>query len=159
MLRLILLFLAALLAACSPPLDWREVRGDKAPFSVLMPAKPSRLTRPVNLDGLQVEMSMTAAEAEGMTFAVGAAPLPDSTQAPHALDAMQRAMLNNIGGTVRQATPERIDATGTANGKPAFLYARFTAKGQWVYQAVVLARDKAAPPEALDTFFQSFQPR
>ena len=149
------------LTACSPRLDWREVQGNDAPYSVLLPAKPTRLSRQINLDGLPVNMAMTAAEVGGLTFAVGAVQLQNATQTPHALDAMKRAMISNIHGTIRPSTTKDghdIEAVGEANGKPAVLYARFTARGLWVYQVVLLAREEAVAPETLDTFFGSFQP-
>ncbi|MEO8598312.1 MAG: hypothetical protein ABI656_00610, partial [bacterium] len=89
-----------LLSACSPRLNWRQVDGVDAPFVVLMPAKPSTLSRPIDLDGLPVTMSMTAAEVDGVTFAVGVIALPDAASAPRALQAMKLALVRNINGSI-----------------------------------------------------------
>jgi hypothetical protein len=160
---------AFVLSACSPKHNWREVQGSNVPYSVLLPAKPASYSRPVNLDGLPVTMTMTAAEVDGVTFAVGTAELPDAAQAPHALRAMKTAMLHNIQGTIKNekasgldAVPTTIDieATGTpAGGQPHVLFARFAAKDKWVYQAVILGKEKAVTPEVVDTFFKSFKVR
>ena len=82
-----LAFLCALaaalaLAACSPTYNWRDYTSPDARYRVTFPAKPSSATRTIDLDGLQVSMTMTAAEVEGATFAVGAAEAPDAGRAP-----------------------------------------------------------------------------
>lgn len=157
-------------SACSPTYDWRNVRGADAPFAVLFPAKPTTYSRSVNLDGMQLTMTMTATEVDGVTFAVGTASLPDPAKAQTALNAMKTALVKNIGGTIRHeksvATPTspipsiEVDAVGApsaANGRPRLLFARFAAKGQRIYQVVVIGREKAVPDEAVDTFFTSFK--
>lgn len=159
---------ALLLLGCTPHFDWREVRGSNAPFSVLLPAKPVTLSRPVNLNGIQVTMTMTAAEVDGVAFAVGSAELADAASAAAALEAMQAAMLKNIGGSVRRQTSSgagsnrSIDleaigapARGTA---PPLLVARFVARERRVYQAVVLGPEPAVAREAVETFLTSFKP-
>lgn len=154
---------AALLIACSPKFDWREVRGTGAPFVVLLPAKPASHTRDVNLDGLQVSMTMTAAEVDGVTFAVGTAELPDAALAPKALAAMKTALVRNIGGAIKQektsaagAVPATIDieATGTESH---VLLARFLAKDRRIYQVVVVGKEEALSREAADMFLTSFK--
>ncbi len=155
------------LLGCSPQYDWREVRGEGAPYSILLPAKPASLARPINLDGLQVTMTMTAAEVDGTTFAVGVVDLPEDAQAPHALTAMKTALLKNLGGTVQRETasgpggaPEMIElvAVGTgADGRRKDLSARFIARGKRVFQLVALGPENALTPDALDTFFTSFK--
>ena len=150
---------AAVLAACSPKFDWREVRGTSAPFVVLLPAKPATHTRSVNLDGISVDMTMTAADAGGVTFAVGTAELPDAAQAQHALTAMKTALVRNIGGTVRKETAPaagtlEVEAAGTDS---RLLLARFIARDKRIYQVIAVGKESALPPEAADTFFTSFK--
>jgi hypothetical protein len=162
------------LSACSPKFDWREVHGVEAPFAVLMPAKPATFSRAINLDGMQVKMTMTAAEVDDVTFAVGSAELPDAGKSGAALLAMKTALVHNIGGTIRSekssahtqtgkpaASQIDIEAIGTpgANtaGQPRLLVARFIAQDKRIYQAIVLGREKALTREALDTFFTSFK--
>lgn len=159
------------LAGCSPKYDWREVHGTDAPFVVLLPAKPATFSRPVNLDGMQVTMVMTAAEVGGVTFAVGSAELPDAGAAQLALLAMKKAMLNNIQGTIQSeksaatvsgaaatsSIATDIEATGSIGGKPARLFARFAAQDKRVYQAIVLGPEQALSRDAVDSFFTSFK--
>jgi hypothetical protein len=165
------------LSACTPNYNWREVRGTVAPFVVLMPAKPSVDSRPVNLDGIPVTMTMAVAEVDEVTFAVGSAELPDAGKAVAALNAMKTALVKNIGGTIKSEKSSTaaqssgqansriavidIEAIGTAGsrgaGQPRLLVARFVAKDKHIYQAVVVGSEKAVTREATDTFFTSFK--
>lgn len=153
----------ALLAACSPKFDWREVRGSAAPFVVLLPAKPASHTRAVNLDGIEVSMTMTAADVDGVTFAVGTAELPDEAKAQQALTTMKTALVRNIGGTVRKETssapgtiPVTIDIEA-AGAESRVLFGRFIANGKRVYQVIAIGKESALPREAADTFLTSFK--
>jgi hypothetical protein len=152
----VFLIIAILLSACSPRLDWREVHGDH--WDILLPAKPESFSRPVDLDGLQVTMSMTATEVDGVAFAVGTATLPDAGQTAHALAAMKTAMVNNIHGKIRRERPNGdIEAVGTRHEQAAVLYGRFVAKERQVYQVILLGKESAIAPETIDMFFSSFQ--
>ena len=153
----------ALLAACSPKFDWREVRGSAAPFVVLLPAKPASHTRTVNLDGIEVSMTMTAADVDGVTFAVGTAEVPDEAKAQQALAAMKTALVRNIGGTVRKETasaPGTVPATidiEVVGTESRVLFGRFIANGRRIYQVIAVGKESALPREAADTFLTSFK--
>jgi PleD family two-component response regulator len=163
--------LAFALSACTPTYDWREVHGTSAPFSVLLPAKPATFSRMINLDGQQVMMTMTAAEVDGVTYAVGTASLPDSEKARVALSSMKMALVKNINGTIKlekssedktAATASiEIDALGLSHTKsgdqPMRLIARFVARDKQVYQILIVGPEKTVPREAIDTFFTSFR--
>jgi len=161
------------LGACSPKYNWRDYASPDAGYRVTFPAKPSSATRSVDLDGMRVSMTMTAAEVDGATFAVGAAEAPDAARARAALDAMRLALLRNIGaapgagrtasasasdgGTSRAAID--VDATGSARngqGGPLRLVGHFEARGTRFYQVIVVAKDKAVPPEQIEQFLTSF---
>jgi hypothetical protein len=158
------------LSACNPTYNWREVHGVDAPYSVTLPAKPASFSRPVNLGGAQVTMTMTAAEVDDVTFAVGTAELADAAEAQSALTAMKAALVKNIAGTIKQekltgpaAAPSEIaiEAIGApsanTDGQPRLLLARFIAKDKRVYQVIVIGKEKAVSREAADTFFTSFK--
>ena len=107
--------LSALLLACSPQYNWRDYSSDVAPFRVMFPDKPSTHKRTIDLDGLKVEMTMTAAEVNGATFAVGSAQAPDTASAEKALSAMKTALVRNIGATVKS---EKASKAAQAIGGP-----------------------------------------
>ena len=90
------------LAACAPQYNWREVRGEGAPYVVALPARPASFSRDIDLNGTHVRMTMMAAEVEHTTFAVGTAELPSAPQAQASLEAMKTAIVRNIGGTIRE---------------------------------------------------------
>lgn len=164
------LLIAAMLlvSACSPALNWREVRGSDAPFSVLLPAKPATHARPIDLNGLKVTMNMTAAEANGVSFAVGSVMLADPAQHAKALAAMQTAMVRNIRGEIKREQTVRladgsaateIEAVGRVGkqGQAVLLAGRFAGKGAWVVQAVVIGEPDKLSREALETFLGSLR--
>ena len=159
-----LLILVAL-AACSPDFNWRQVHDSDAAFSALFPAKPSSHAREIDLDGIRTNMSMTAAEVNGVLFAVGSTALSGPALVPSALGAMKTAMVRNIGGTIASAKTvpgpapyDELVANGSRNGRPVQLTARFAARGQRVYQAVVIGAPQDTPAEAIETFLSSFKP-
>ncbi len=155
------------LTGCDPALNWREVRSDDARYTALFPAKPTSFERAVNLDGLQVMMNMTAAEADGVSFAVASAVIEDEGQRAKALIAMQTAMMRNIQGEVTEqktvtvkggATAIQIHATGKAGqaGTPLVLFARFVMHETRVFQVIALGPKEKLSAEAADTFLSSF---
>jgi hypothetical protein len=157
--------LTSLLAGCDPALNWREVRSNDAGYTVLFPAKPSSFDRTVNLDGLQVMMTMTAAEADGVNFAVATAVIEDETQRAKALIAMQTAMMRNIEGEVVEqktvtvkggATAIQVHATGKAGQAGVALFARFVTHETRVFQVIALGPKGKLSAEIADTFLSSF---
>jgi len=154
---------ALLLTACSPKFNWRQVQGNDAPYSVLLPAKPSTLAREIDLDGVKVSMTMTATKVDDTVFAVGSAKLADTSQAAAALQAMKTALVKNINGSVKseKASADSIDleAGGTVDSgsQPKVLFAHLQSKGQYIYQVVVIGPQKAVTRENVDMFISSFK--
>ena len=174
-MRVIKSFLIRLLAAivlacigCSPNFNWREVQGAEPSYTVLLPAKPTSHSRAIDLDGLKVTMTMTATETDDINFAVASIKVEDDLQRHAALQAMQKAMLQNIHGDVTQqkvislkdgTTMTEIHATGkTSTGRQLSLFARFGEHGQDVFQVVALGPSDKLTSEIADTFLSSFTP-
>ncbi|MEB0011773.1 hypothetical protein QN379_01400 [Glaciimonas sp. Gout2] len=164
--------LILLISACSPTFNWRQVQGNDAPFSVLLPSKPSTFSRSVDLDGIKLNMTMTATEVDGIVFAVGSAKLNDVNQATSAIQAMKIALVKNINGSVKsesasavsggpQGNVSKIDIEALGppenNGQPKVLFAHLEAKGQYIYQVIVIGPQKAVSTESVETFMQSFK--
>jgi hypothetical protein len=154
-----------LLAGCSPKYNWRDYASPDAPYRVMFPAKPATFTRTIDLDGMPVAMTMTAAEVDGATFAVGAAEAPDAARAQAALEAMQVALVRNIGATVtrQKATADTdratrdVDASGTRNGATMHLVGHFEARGKRFYQVIAIGKADALPAEQVEQFITSFK--
>lgn len=160
-IALILLTCGAL-AACNPTFNWREYASPDAPYHALFPDKPASYTRGINLDGLAVDMTMTAAEVEGTVFAVGSAQAPDAARAQAALEAMKAALVRNIGATVtsEKRTAGRaidIEANGLRNGQPIRLTGHFEARDKRIYQVIVMGPPGAAGPEQIEQFLGGFK--
>lgn len=157
------LLLSSLLlcTACSPKFDWREVRGSEAPYSVLLPGKPASYSKDMQLAGVSLKMNMQAAEAGGVSFAVGSARVGTPEQAQQVLDAMRAGMIRNIRAdpaAVQSASGGELEVHGTLqNGTAVLLAGRFVARGPWVYQAVVMGPEKAVSRDVIDTFMTSFK--
>jgi hypothetical protein len=56
------------LSACTPAFNWREVRFDQAGVTALLPCKPDRAVRVVQLAGQPVSTNMAGCEAGGAMF-------------------------------------------------------------------------------------------
>lgn len=157
--------LVFILTACSPKFDWREVRGTESPFTVLLPAKPATFSRELTLNSVPLKMQMTAADVDGISFAVGSAKVTDASKIPGVLDAMQQGMLNNIHGIPEKASNQISGQSASdvvahgklANGQPVKFVGRFLTRGMWVYQIVIIGKEKALTPEVVDTFMTSFK--
>lgn len=162
------------LAACTATYNWREVRpqpGQGIDFVVLLPARPAHYSRPVNLGPERVEMHMTAAQADGITFAVATAELRDPATAAAALDAMRDALLANIGAQPVPAAGQRlpgstegstrsidVDAHGHSGARAQRLVVRLLARQSQVVQVMMLGDEKSFVDDNIETFFGSFKP-
>jgi len=163
----LLIGVGIVLTACSPKYNWREVHGDKLPFTVLMPDKPSSFSRRIDLNGTTVEMTMTAAEIDGVTFAVGAAQMADAAQTPAALQAMRSALLNNINGKQQaESVPGQqhpadntleLVADGVAGKRQLQLIARLQARDKRIYQVLIIGPRDQMTAENIAMFFTSFR--
>jgi hypothetical protein len=161
---------AALLAAsaCSPALDWREVRLDGGSLTALFPCKPIGVSRDARLADRPLRMSLQSCSAAGTTFAVTHADVGDPARVAPALAGMQAALAANLGSAPAAGEPFRVPGLAPG-GQAVRLHLRgrlpdgadvdeqavFFARGTRIYQAVVLGRH--ARGEAADTFFGSLR--
>jgi hypothetical protein len=162
--------LGLLIAACSASHNWRDYTSQDAPYRIMFPDKPSIHKRTIDLDGMKVEMTMTAVDTDGTMFAVGSAVAPDAAHAQAALRAMQTALVRNIGATVTsekasaaasttggQRSTIDIEARGAQQGTPMKLIGHFEARDKRFYQVIVMGKEKNMPKEAVDQFISSFK--
>ena len=87
---------AMALAACSPALNWREVRVGKSELKALLPCKPDHGSRNQRLGGQDVELKMLGCETEGALFAVASAELGDAQAALVAKAQWQESLTNKL---------------------------------------------------------------
>ena len=178
MTRSIAIFLAApaivggilALGACSPALNWREVRLENTRLSLLLPCKPDKAQKLVPLGGQPTMLSMLGCDADGATFAVAVADLGDAAQAASVLAQWQSLTLTNmkavpaagqslalkIPGASDGAPASRVAAQGQrADGAAVAGQAAYFAQGSQLFQVVMYAPRIA--PDAAETFFSSLK--
>jgi hypothetical protein len=163
------------LVACSPKYNWRDYVSPDAPYRVMFPGKPASYTRTVELDGMRVDMTMTATEVEGAMYAVGTAQAPDAARAQAALEAIKTALLRNIGATgtheasasasavangkTSDSASSDVSADGILNGVKMRLVGHFEARGNRIYQVVVMGPAKSVESDPTEQFISSFKPQ
>jgi len=153
-----------LLVACSPALDWREVRVDDAGFVARFPCRPQRLTRAVTIAGHAVRMQMLSCTDEDITYAAAWADIDDPRAVRPALEALRHAAAANLGMpesvpepfVLRGATPNdasaRLAIAGhLPDGRAVQEHAAFFPRGVRVYQASLIG--PAPSRAAVDGFF------
>jgi hypothetical protein len=155
---------AALVAACSPTLDWREFTPEGSELGVSFPCRPDRHARTVALAGSPVELTMYACAAGGATFALGFLDVSDPGRISAALSellAAARRNLNASSSATEALQMKRMTANEHAvrtvisghlpDGAPVSEHAEFFTRGLRVYQATVVG---AKPEQAtVEAFF------
>ena len=174
--------LLALIAACSPRLNWREVRQPAAGFVVALPDKPQTVVRELAFEhpaGLvRAEMTMLSTGVGASLFAVGSVSLPPfALETPAALSAtldwFSDGLLRNVQaaqaspgetgppaglGTQTLRASRAFSADGRAgSGRPARLAVRLYVVDDRLFQLVALGAEGEISPHALETFFDSFR--
>jgi hypothetical protein len=99
LVRPLALVCLALLVACQPGLNWREVRIDGSALSLLLPCKPDRATRRISLAGAEVDMHLVSCSAQGGTYAISLASLPATSDVDAAMVHWRRATLAHVAAT------------------------------------------------------------
>ncbi len=157
------------LAACSPALNWREVRPDDSNLRLLLPCKPDKAQKQVPLGPTEVRLGMLGCEAAGATFAVAWAELPQGADQAAVLTQWERLTLRNmqaaepaqpqalkVPGAAIAPAPRLVAATGRSpDGRAVQGRAAYFASGTRIFQAVIYAPDISA--EAAETFFTSLR--
>jgi len=167
-LKLCPILIGAVMLACSPVLDWREVRPQGTAALLLFPCKPKSQTRMATLAASGTTMTMVACNVGGVTFALSHAELGDPSRVTPALAELRLALAANLGaGDVRAEafelagmTPNpqavRIWLTGQLpDGTPAHELAVLFVRGTRIYQVAMLGTrlDEAAAR----VFFESLR--
>jgi hypothetical protein len=164
MLRRLPLLAVALAAACSPTLNWRDVRPDGSGAEALFPCKPGHQSRKLMLAGAPVEMTLYACAAGGTTWALGFAEVGDPARVAPALAELAAAATRNVGAA--GATGRALDVPGMTpnpqaqrlafagerpDGSAVQTHVAVFSKGTRVFQATAIGASPAS--DAVETFF------
>ena len=157
--------MVAAAVACSPTLDWRELRPEGSQAHLLFPCKPASQARSVTLAGSKVEMSMFACTAANTVYALSFADVADPGRVGPALDELAAAAQAHVQASSNAAS-QPLFVSGMT---PAPQAAQWLLKGQMpdgravverlalfsrgtrVYQATMLGATLDAQAE--ETFF------
>jgi hypothetical protein len=157
---------AALLAGCSPSLDWREAHAEGSDVQLLFPCRPTQVDRRVPLAGANVKLSLMSCSAGSLTWGLAYADVADPARVDAALQALSASAAKNMGakgaalapqaipGATPQARSGRLRLEGhLPDGKPVRMQALVFARGTVVFQASALGENLA--DETVDTFLAS----
>lgn len=104
----------ALLSGCAPELNWREVKPAGADgLQAWFPCKPEHQTRAVRWPGLdhEVPMQVWSCQAQGATWAISYAPVPQVTEVGPALRGLAATLRSNLQAAAGQgAEPTPVDS-------------------------------------------------
>lgn len=165
--------LLAVLCACSPALNWRELRVDDAGLRARLPCKPERATRPVRLGDQALEMGLVGCEAGDAMWALSYARWPASQPLGEGLARWQEATLARLAA--EPATPARgfvprgalelpqsqtlhlraREPGGAELEVQLAWFAHVSAQGATLYQAALYARQPQ--PEAAQAWLESLR--
>jgi hypothetical protein len=157
------------LGACTPALNWREVRFDNARWVGWLPCKPDRAQRTVNLGGPLAKLSLMGCQADGMDFTLAQLTLPPGMSAAQAQQAWKTASLASLqasvdapstdwvlAGASPMLTPQRMVAQG-GQGQAA-RWAWFAYDGQLNQLAVYASAARAAQAQsAMDSLISGLR--
>ena len=159
---------ALALTACSPTLNWREVRPEGTALSLLLPCKPDKAEKQVPLGSTPTALRMLGCDAGGLTFAIAAADVAISAQVPAILLAWQQLTLANMKAAkadsiqtlkvagANSAPAVWVKATGLrADGSPVVGHAAYFAQGATVFQAVIYGAE--VKPDVAETYFSGMK--
>lgn len=156
------------MGACSPALNWRELRPEGAGLTATFPCRPDRHERAVQVAGASVRMQMLVCGASGATYAVTFFDVAEPAAVTPALAALRGVAVANIGAERPAFTPAPV-AGMTPNEQAAHLSARgrlpdgaaieeqavFFAKGLRVYQASIVG--PGIPVDGAEPFFSGLR--
>ena len=166
------LFLGLFLLACSPGLNWRDVRPAQAPLLALFPCKPDQAERNLPLVDREVLVKMLVCEADGAVFTLAYTDLKSELRLGETLDLWRKATLTQIKASASNVTPftlkgalslpqsSKVVAKGSKpDGRALTLHAAWFAVGTTVFQgAVYFSRETADANGAVaETYFSGLR--
>lgn len=104
-------------AACTPSLNWREVRLEGSALKTLFPCKPDHGSRQLPVDGAELNVQMTGCEAQGHLLVVVRLPLQSQASPADIKQAQAQWLATTLAhfkATVRDTQPLAVKTAGAA---------------------------------------------
>lgn len=174
MLTLLATAMLALMAACSPEQNWRQVSFEGTRLKAQLPCKPDRTLREVPLGGQPLQLSVAGCESGGAMVAVMTAALAPGMDVQDVLAGWQRATLQNLQardpvqtqpwqrvGLLPLGASQRLQARGLrADGRSVTMQAAWGAftEGDRVRVVHVVVYAPQASASLAQTLFEGVQP-
>jgi hypothetical protein len=165
---LFVLATCAATTACTPPLNWRDVRPAHTGLLLQFPCRPSLRERVVPLAGRPVRLSLYACNADGQTWALEVADVPDPAHVEGVLGELRRDIAANVGAKegrsltlrVPGATPSQrathlVLSGHRPDGRAVQMQVALFADATHVFQATALG--ERLTELATETFFASLR--
>lgn len=141
--------LAAMVAACSPALDWREVTWPEGGFVVVLPGRPSAESRRIRFGDHDLQMTMLHVRADPFLYGAGYAPLPDGLDAAargRVAEWALHALAGNFDAkepTIRDARVGGhpcydLEAAGSVQARAVAVRGRVCVTGRRLHQLLVI---------------------
>lgn len=137
--------------ACSPALDWRDMRPAGLGLAMSMPCRPATQVRSVSLANQAFDMIMHACSQSGVMFSVGSFDVKDPAAVGTVLNTLVSAVQGNIEGHAASDEPagvpgmtphlaaRHIHFTGRLpDGRAVSAWLLVFSRGTRVYQAIAL---------------------
>ena len=162
-----LLTASLLLQACSPSLNWRDVRLDPTPIVALFPCKPERAARDVSMGDQTLSLNLLACDAGGAKFALAYADTKDAGKTGPLLASLRTVTLTNMRATAPADLPVNIKGVAAASasgvlasgvhpdGTAVVLQAVWFTSGTHIFQASVYS--DVARPQVAETYFSGLR--
>ena len=152
-----------MLQACSPSLNWRDVRLDQTPVLALFPCKPERAAREVSMGDQTLTLNVLACDAGDAKFALAYADTQAADKTGPLLGPWREITLANMRATVPRDLPVNIKGVNASSAKgvvakgtrpdsvPVVLQAVWFAHGTHIFQASVYS--EFVRPQEAETYF------
>lgn len=156
-----------LLQACSPALNWRDVRLDPTPIVALFPCKPERAARDVSMGDQTLNLKLLACDAGDAKFALAYADTWDADKTGPLLASWRTVTLENMRATAAADVPVNIKGVAAMSvkgvlangvrpdGSAVVLQAVWFASGTHIFQASVYSGE--ARPQVAETYFSGLR--
>jgi len=117
--KCVIIVTAAVFAGCSPVLDWRTVELPGSDLQAVLPCRPGRFERTVQLDGHALKLFMLSCETSGVTYALSTADVGDAGEVEPTLSALLDAARSAIHGSGTPISRQPYGATPFRNNASA----------------------------------------
>lgn len=156
----------AILSACSPRHDWRQVSLADGALRAMFPDRPHTTQRELQFEEHEITFSLSSASVDGVLYTVGYAALPDALRRDAAakrrlIEQTQASLYYRLGGTPPDTLPaagERFSVAGQAQGQPLRLEAMVWTTPTSLIEGMVIGDPDRLSVEQVNEFLRELAP-